>query len=307
MALPTFENVMLPMLELLRDGSTRRFSEIVPAISDALELSKEEREHLIPSRRMTTIRSRTYWAAFYLDKARVLTKPGRGQLQITQRGKDVLSEAPPQIDIDFLMRFPEFQQFREKSGTKSDNVVGIESDALIGAAKLSPEETLESSYQTLRLQLADELLERLKNGSPAFFEQVVVDLLVAMGYGGSHGGVAQAIGKSGDGGIDGVINEDKLGLDVVYIQAKRWQGTVGRPEVQKFAGSLIGVNASKGVFLTTGTFSQDARQYAQLINQRIVLIDGDTLAGYMIDHDVGVSSSATYVVKRIDTDYFEEA
>jgi restriction system protein len=307
MAIPTYETIMLPLLSELADGETRTFGELVPVLESHFLLTESERTEMLPSGRITTFRSRMHWAATYMVHACLLERPQRGRLRLTERGRAVLAGHPAEIDNDFLNQFPEFVEWRAKSGVKPPTLAPSNKAAGVGPGELTPEEILESSYQTLRLQLADELLEKLKNSSPAFFEQVVVDLLVAMGYGGSRPGVAQAIGKSGDGGIDGVIKEDKLGLDVVYIQAKRWQGTVGRPEIQKFAGSLMGMKATKGVFITTGSFSKDAELFARSINQRIVLIDGEELAGYLIDHDVGVTSAATYVVKRIDNDYFDEA
>jgi len=303
-AVPRFEEVMLPLLRLIEDGKIRKFAELVPAVSDQFRLTQDERDQLIPSRRMTTIRSRTYWAAFYLDKAGLLTKPNRGALQITDRGRSLLAESPISIDISTLERYPEFQQFRAKDEVRAHAMSSDENSPVDSA--LSPEETLVQSYQSIRLALQEEVLERLRAVSPSFFEEMVIDLLVAMGYGGSRTGVAQAIGKSGDGGIDGVINEDKLGLDVVYVQAKRWQDSVGRPIVQAFTGSLEGQRASKGVLITTSSFTKDAREFVKIIGKRIVLIDGETMAGYMIDHDVGVTSAATYVVKRVDNDYFDE-
>jgi restriction system protein len=304
---PKYETVMLPLLQLLDDGSARKFGELVPILEDDFKLTQSERDEMLPSGRITTFRSRMHWAATYLVHAGVLKRPQRGWLQLTPRGTDVLASSPQEISNEFLNQFAEFREWRAKSGVNPPSPDNAKVPAIAGPSELSPEETLESSYQVLRLQLADELLEKLLNASPKFFEQVVVDLLVAMGYGGSRYGVATAIGKSGDEGVDGLIKEDKLGLDVVYIQAKRWQGTVGRPAVQAFAGSLMGMQANKGVLITTAKFSKDAKDYVRLISQRIVLIDGEELADHMIDHDVGVTRATTYVVKKIDSDYFEEA
>ncbi len=304
MPIPKYETVMLPLLQLLSDGQTRKFGEVVPVLEDEFGLTQEEREQLIPSGRMTTFRSRVHWAAFYITRAELLERPQRGFLRITDRGRAVLAGNPAFLDNEFLNQYEEFRAFRERSGVKARLPEGT--TELSSDSELSPEENLEMSYQTLRIQLADDLLIRLRNGSPKFFEQVVVDLLVAMGYGGSRGGVAKAIGRSGDEGIDGIINEDKLGLDVVYVQAKRWTNPVGRPTVQAFTGSLEGQRANKGVLITTSGFTNEARDFVRIIGKRIVLIDGEELASYMIDHDVGVAAASTYVVKRIDNDYFEE-
>lgn len=222
---------------------------------------------------------------------------GRGEFQITDAGLDVLSQSPPEINIRYLEQFPEFIEFRSRS--EQDDEQADEPDQ-------TPEEVLESSYQRLRNELAQDLLERIMDCSPKFFENLVVDLLVAMGYGGSRRDAGQAIGRSGDEGIDGIIKEDRLGLDVVYIQAKRWEGTVGRPVVQAFAGSLEGYRARKGVLITTSRFSQDAIDYVQRIEKRIVLIDGEQLTQLMIDHGIGATEVASYAVKRVDIDYFGE-
>lgn len=298
---------MLPLLQRLSDGHARKFGDLVLPLEDHFQLSESERAEMLPSGRITTFRSRMHWAATYMAHAEVVKRPNRGWLQITARGRDLLQKNLEDIDNEVLNQFSEFREWREKSGVKLAPSLTSLAKSPGALPNLTPEETLETSYQALRRQLAIDLLDKLKESPPAFFEQVVVDLLVAMGYGGSRPGVAMAIGKSGDGGIDGVIKEDKLGLDAVYIQAKRWQGTVGSPEVQKFAGSLMGMKATKGVFLTTGKFSKDAEHYVRSINQRIVLIDGEELAGYMIDHDVGVTTANTYVLKRVDGDYFEES
>ncbi|CAN5518340.1 restriction endonuclease [soil metagenome] len=306
MPIPKYETVMLPLLRMLEDGTARKFGDLVLVLEDQFNLDQTEREQMLPRGRITTFRSRIHWAATYMAQAGIVQRPQRGWLQITQRGTDVLARQPQNIDNEFLNQFPEFRDFRARSGVNVSSAGAVLETPRSSSNELSPEETLESSYQTLRLQLADDLLDRLRNGSPRFFEQVVVDLLVAMGYGGSRPGVAQAIGRTGDGGIDGVINEDKLGLDVVYVQAKRWANPVGSPTVHGFTGSLEGQRANKGVLITTSTFTKDAREFVHMIGKRIVLIDGQELAGYMIDHDVGVTSAAAYVVKRIDGDYFEE-
>lgn len=223
MPIPPFQTLMLPLLELLRDGQDHRFADLVPVLENQCGLSETEREEMIPSGRMPTFRSRMHWAATYMVAAGLVSRPRRGWLRIETRGEDTLTQQPPRIDIRYLDQYPEFRTFRYGSVSKQSEKPQPESDEslLIIDNQLTPEESLENNYRTLRQQLAEELLEKLKLGSPQFFEQVVVDLLVAMGYGGSRPSVAKAVGKSGDEGIDGVINEDKLGLDVVYIQAKR--------------------------------------------------------------------------------------
>lgn len=298
---------MLPLLQLLSGGEERRFGDLVPILEEQFQLDSDERSQMLPSGRITTFRSRLHWAATYLAHSEILVRPARGWLQITQRGSRVLVDQPKNIDVSFLNQFPEFVQWRAKSGANVERISKNASTKSVSSSALSPEEALESSYRTLRDQLAEDLLLALKSVTPKFFEHIVIDLLVAMGYGGSRLGVAEAIGMSGDGGIDGVINEDKLGLDVVYVQAKRWQDSVGRPTVQAFTGSLEGHHATKGVIITTSTFTKEAVEFVRFINKRVVLIDGERLADYMIDHNVGVSPLSTFIVKRIDNDYFEES
>jgi restriction system protein len=223
---------------------------------------------------------------------------GWGKVIITERGKSVLQNGPLRVDRKFLQQFPEYAA---KVNRQETNQVEKEEEA-----DQTPLESIEANYQSIRRELARELIERIKSCSPRFFEQLVVDLLVAMGYGGSRSDAGQAVGQSGDGGIDGIIKEDKLGLDVVYIQAKRWEGSVGRPVVQAFAGSIEGRRARKGVLITTSNFTQDAKQYVEMIEKKIVLIDGEELAQLMIDHGVGVTEVASYTIKKMDMDYFGE-
>jgi restriction system protein len=243
------------------------------------------------------------WAKIYLQRAGLLASSKRGHFQISPRGLEVLTTNPPRIDIKFLDRFPEFVEFRTKKDTSDPEPPEAEA---VSTDRQTPEEALEASYSRIRTDLAADLLERVKKTSPAFFETLVVELLVKMGYGGSRKEAGRAIGQSGDEGIDGVINEDRLGLDVIYIQAKKWAGTVGRPEIQKFVGALHGKRAKKDVFLTTGTFSADAKDYVSHIDPKVVLIDGRQLAELMIDFDLGVAPVASYQVKRSDSDYFGE-
>lgn len=302
MPIPDFQNLMLPLLRIAADGAEHRLSDVIEALAQQFELSEAERAELLPSGVQPKFDNRVGWARTYLGKAGLVESPRRGWFRITERGRAALAQNPLRIDMAFLSQYPEYQTFRSR-GRVVENDVAAASPAEEVA---SPEERLEASYQALRGALAQELLEKVKQVSPRFFERLVVDLLVAMGYGGSRRDAGQAIGRSGDGGIDGIINEDRLGLDVVYIQAKRWEQTVSRPEVQAFAGSLEGVRARKGVMITTSTFSPQAREYVSRIEKKIVLIDGEQLAQYLIDYDIGVTEVSRYVIKKVDLDYFEE-
>ncbi len=302
MSIPDYQTLMLPLLKLAADGEMHRFSDAVETLALQFELSEDERKHMLPSGTQRTLPNRVGWARTYMKKAGLLTDPKRGFFQITDRGKQVLQDDQDSIDVKFLRQFDEFLEFQTKRN-KPTEVVGVSDDR---ASEDTPEETLESAYERLRVQLANELIERVLEMTPESFEDLVVKLLVAMGYGGSRKEAGTRIGKSGDGGIDGIINEDRLGLDVIYIQAKRWQGTVGRPEIQKFVGALQGVRAKKGVFITSSTYSKDAIDYSSNLDSKVILIDGDELASFMIDFNVGVSLSETYQVKRIDMDFFSE-
>jgi len=298
MTIPSYQEVMLPLLKFVSDGRVYSMRENYDKLAEEFQLSDEEREKLLPSGTQRVFDNRVGWARTYLKKAGLLESPKRGYVKITYEGLEVLKQEPSKIDVDFLMQFPSFVEFKTGSKEKTRDKPSKE--------KFTPEESLEYSYQALRDKLAKELLKKVMSCSPEFFERLVVDLLVKMGYGGSRKDAGEAIRKSGDGGIDGIIKEDKLGLDTIYIQAKRWQGTVPRPEIQKFAGALQGQKAKKGVFITTSTFSRQAQEYASSIDNKIVLIDGKKLAQLMIDHNVGVSTVQSYEIKKIDTDYFSE-
>ncbi|HPE63228.1 MAG TPA: restriction endonuclease [Methanothrix sp.] len=303
MTVPDYQSVMLPLLKVLGDGQEHSLHEVIETLAEGFELTDEERRELLPSGRQAKFDNRVAWARTYMKKAGLLESTGRGKFRINDRGLAVLRENPPEINVKFLEQFPEFLEFRD--GASKDVNTDTENDT--ADKTKTPEEVLETSYQNLRKDLAQDLLDRIMGCSPEFFERLVVDLLVAMGYGGSRKDAGEAVGRSGDGGIDGIIKEDKLGLDAVYIQAKRWEGTVGRPTVQAFAGSLMGNRAGKGVMITTSQFSKDAKDYVRSIQQpKIVLIDGEQLAQFMIDHDIGVADVATYRVKRVDLDYFGE-
>jgi len=302
--IPDYQSIMLPLLRLASDGETHRFRSAVEKLGEEFGLSSEERRELLPSGKQPTFDNRVGWARTYMTKAELLDSPKRGLFQITPRGSKVLSENPLSINVSFLEQFDEFLAFRTQRNPKNESSAAP--PVTSSTDDSTPEETLESAYQSLRSDLATEILETVKGCSPAFFEDLVVDLVVKMGYGGSRKEAGQAIGRSGDEGIDGIIKEDRLGLDIIYIQAKRWEAVVGRPEIQKFAGALQGQRARKGIFITTSSFSREATDYVKNIDTKIILIDGPTLADYMIDNNVGVSLEATYELKRIDSDYFSE-
>jgi restriction system protein len=296
--IPDFQTVMRPLLELASDGQTHVLTDAFASLATHFQLSEDEREELLPSGKQRRFENRVRWARTYLGKAGLLEAPRRGELRITERGRDLLREVPDAINVGHLERYPEYVEFK--------NTTRATTEASSNDRSETPEESLETNFQTLRNSLADDVLQRVKSASPQFFEELVVDLLVAMGYGGSRRDAGKAVGRSGDDGIDGIINEDKLGLDVVYLQAKRWQGPVGRPVVQAFAGSLEGHRARKGVLITTSHFTPDATEYVDRIEKKIVLLDGARLAQLMIDHDIGVADVATYKIKRVDLDYFPE-
>ena len=301
MSVPDYQTLMLPVLQVAQDGNEHTMSEVVQILADAFHLTSEDRSELLPSGQQYRFDNRVHWARSYLKQAGLLQSTGRGKFRITERGLNVLGSSPAYINQAFLQQFPEFLEFKNRS-SKTETI----SEADVPETTQTPEEILEASYQNLRNKLVQEIIERIMSCSPRFFERLVVDLLVRMGYGGSRKDAGRAIGQSGDGGVDGIINEDRLGLDVVYIQAKRWESTVGRPIVQAFAGSLEGFRAKKGVMITTSSYSKDALDYVGRIEKRIVLIDGEQLAQYMIDYGVGVAEMVTYTVKRIDLDYFDE-
>jgi restriction system protein len=306
MAIPDYQTLMLPVLNLAGGGEELRFRDMVEALAQELQLTAEERSELLPSGSAFLFDNRVGWARTYLKQAGLLESPKRGVLRITDRGKAVLASRPTRVDVKFLEQFSEFREFRARrpEGGRTDKAA-VEAPRQATLEIETPEERLAAAYKTLRASLQVDLIEQVKSASPSFFERLVVDLLLAMGYGGSRQDAGRAIGKSGDGGIDGIIKEDKLGLDVIYIQAKRWEGTVGRPEVQKFAGALQGHRASKGVFITTSSFTREAEDYANAINTKVILINGAVLTDLMIDHNVGVATTGTYELKRVDADYFE--
>ncbi len=304
MPIPDYQSCMLPFLRFLGDGKEHTLREAEEALSEHFSLTTAERAELLPSGQQGTFKNRVGWARTYIKKAGLIEATKRGVFKITERGLTILTSKPPRIDVKFLEQFPEFLEFREISKPGAD--IALQPDPNNAQPSKTPEEAIELAHQGLREELAQELISRILSCSPTFFEQLVVELLVKMGYGGSRRDAGERIGQTGDGGIDGIIKEDRLGLDTIFIQAKRWQGSVGRPEIQKFVGALQGQRAKKGVFITTSNYSNEAVDYASRIDTKVVLIDGKQLAALMIDFDVGVSISSTYVVKRVDSDYFEE-
>ena len=303
MAVPDFQSLMLPLLRLAGDGMDHAFKDAVEAIAIEFSLTPEERNELLPSSSRTTLfYNRLAWAKTHMTMAGLLQAPRRGVFCITQRGRELLVSQLARIDMKTLQQFPEYE--RARRGAVQASV----EPAMPAVAfnELTPEESIERAHLSLRKDLARELLESIMQCSPAFFELLIIKLMIKMGYGGSREEAGKAVGRSGDGGIDGIINEDRLGLDAIYLQAKRWEGVVGRPEIMKFVGALAGQRATKGVFITTSWFTQDAKDYALSSQYKVVLIGGERLADLMIEHDLGVSVAATYQLKRIDSDFFSE-
>jgi restriction system protein len=309
MSIPDYQTLMLPLLRRAASGETS-VPEIEGPLAEEFGLSPEERNELLPSGRQKVIHNRIHWAKFYLSKAGLVESPRRGRFVATELGKKTLASNPPRIDLELLMEYPSFREFYTSSGTSATN--SSDDDPSVPAKRSipnrTPEEEIDSAYIALQSALRSDLLQRIMQNSPTFFEGVIVDLLVAMGYGGSHRNAATQLGRTGDGGVDGVINEDRLGLDRVYVQAKRFApgNSVGRPDVQAFVGSLVGLGATKGVFVTTSSFSQQAVDFVRHLTQRVILIDGDRLTALMIEHSVGVRTNRAIEFKRIDEDYFAE-
>ena len=299
MAIPDYQSLMLPILKLSNENKTLDSSVLVSLISDQFNLTEKERLELLPSGKQAIINNRIGWAKTYLKKAGLVESPQRGIIQLTNRGMMVLEQHPKHINVQYLRQFEEFADFVDTSAQSQENVS-------VSFNQSTPEEILESTFQQLKNQLISDMLEKIKSCSPQFFEKLVVDVIVKMGYGGSHKEAGHAIGKSGDEGIDGIINEDRLGLDVIYLQAKRWEGNIGRPEIQKFAGALQGKRAKKGVFITTSDYTAEARGYVKNLDARIILISGCELAELMWDFNVALNSAANYEIKKLDMEYFNE-
>jgi restriction system protein len=308
MSIPDFQTLMLPVLKAAADGEVR-ISDVVNRLASDFSLTSEERANLLPSGRQTTFANRIHWAKSYLGKAGLITLTRRAHYMITDKGREVLSSPPERIDIRFLGRFPDFQRFRDPETESGNSVVAPEIETEVHAnLTLTPDEVMRRAHRELEAALADDLIQRIRAGSPAFFENVVVRLLIAMGYGGSVAEIDKAlIGGSGDGGVDGVIDQDPLGLDRIYVQAKRYadSSAVGSGAIRDFFGSLDRFRANKGLFVTTSSFSNAARETADLLSKRIVLIDGQQFARLMIRHDVGCRIEEVLHVKKIDEEFFE--
>lgn len=299
MPIPDYQTLMLPLLKLADKYGTMNRKEALQWVMDEFKLTESQQKELLPSGKQPIIQNRVSWAWTYLKKAGLLKSTQRGSVEITDRGKKVLSENPVMINVKYLKKFPEFLDF-QSAYQKDESSVDVET------SKGTPEEILESAYYQLKNEVLKELLDRVKSSSPEFFEELVVNTIVKMGYGGSLHDAGQAIGKSGDEGIDGIIKEDKLGLDVIYLQAKKWEGNVGRPEIQRFAGALQGKHAKKGILITTSDFAVNAREYIKNIDAKIILINGQQLAELMWEYNVGLSNAALYDVKKLDMEYFGE-
>ena len=302
MSIPDFQSTMLPLLKFVHERGTVRVADAADELADRMGLSTNDQTELLTSGHQTRWGSRINWAATHLFQAGLLTRPERGHIRLSDEGVLVVQQPPDKINVKFLNRYPTYLDFRSRTKAKVTESALVEGMEPSG----SPVDLLESTYQQFRAVLAEEILAQSKQITPSFFERMVVQLLVAMGYGGSFRDAAQAIGKTGDGGIDGIIKEDRLGLDFVAVQAKRWEHSVGREVVQAFAGSLMGHGASKGVLITTSTFTSSAKEYAaKLSSNKIVLIDGDQLAELMLDFGIGVTDVTTFRIQRVDHDYFE--
>jgi restriction system protein len=306
MAIPDYQTLMLPVLKRATFGEVS-VPEIRDSVAEEFALTAEEKEQLLQSGTQRVIDNRLHWARIYLAKAGLLVNPVRGRFVATDLGKALLTQNPPKIDNSLLSKYPSFVDFVSGRAASSEETASNPNQT-IGIAKTddTPEEQIDSAFNALQMTLRSDLIQRILQNSPSFFERVIVDLLVSMGYGGSRNDAATQLGGSGDGGVDGVINEDPLGLDRVYVQAKRYseKNNVGRPEVQGFVGSLVGLGASKGVFVTTSEFSAQAKEFVQRLPQRVVLIDGKQLADLMIEQEIGVRTSRKLAFKRIDEDFF---
>lgn len=302
MPIPDYQSLMRPLLELLADGKPRTMPDMHDELCQQFQLSADEMNERLQSGRQTVMKNRIGWARTYLNKAGLIEIPERGFSQITDRGREALVECPDRVDVKYLKKYQEFVEFHsvKPSGEKNDdNENDEQSDA-------TPEEQLVTAYESINRTLASDILAIIRKASPGFFEQIVVDLMIAMGYGGSKKEAGQATQYTNDDGIDGIIKEDKLGLDEIYLQAKRWENTVHRPEIDKFIGSLTRKRAKKGVFITTSEYSSGAREAVENLDIKVVLIDGKQLAQLMVDNNLGVTQKETYEIKQLDSDYFSE-
>lgn len=300
MAIPQFKYFILPFLQHLSDNKEHTMKEVEDGLAAKFNLSESQLAQITPSGRMTIFSNRVGWAKTYLKKAGLIDAPKRALFKITQEGQKVLAQKPEVIDPKFLEKFNSFRKFQYGNGEETAQEKSETSEN-------TPEEIMEVGYQSIVKELQSELLTNLKSQAPSFFERLVIDLLLKMGYGGYRKDAGEPTGRGGDEGIDGIINEDKLGLDTIYIQAKRWgDSVVGRPEIQKFVGALGGKHAKRGIFITTSKFTKDALDYVKGLDVKVILIDGDQLAKLMADYNVGVQVVASYEIKKIDSDYFPE-
>lgn len=302
MTIPDYQSIMLPLLNFAGDNKEHTIREAIDHIADTFKLTEQDRKEVLPSGSQYIIDNRVGWARTYLKKAGLLESPKRSYFKITDLGRDVLKKNLSEINVKFLAQFPLFIEFRSTKKEKNEH----DEQEVVSGSSQTPQELLEYGYQKIKKDLSQELLGFVRQSSPRFFERLVVELLLSMGYGGSRKDAGQAIGQSGDGGIDGIIKEDKLGLDVIYIQAKRWENVVGSKEIRNFVGSLVGQKANKGVFITTSGFTSDALEYVKSITHKVILIDGEMLTQLMIENNIGVSRVISYDIKKIDSDYFVE-
>jgi restriction system protein len=303
--IPDYQSLMLPLMKLVSDGQEHKYRDLIEKLAIEFKITDEERKELLASGNQSIFDNRVGWAKTYLKKAGLLDSPKRATFIITELGRQTLTQKPNRIDTKYLRKFPSFLDFQNASRNENETE---EENTNVVINEQTPEEILDKAYQRIRKALASELLNKVIELSPAFFERLVVELLVKMGYGGSIKDAGKAIGKSGDEGIDGTIKEDKLGLDIIYIQAKRWKpgNVIGRPELQKFVGALAGQGAKKGIFITTSNFTKEALEYTPRNETKIVLIDGEQLTQLMIDYNLGCTPQQMYEIKKIDSDYFGE-
>lgn len=306
MPIPDFQTMMLPILKILSDGQKRRNGDISKEIANHFSLTDEEKRELLPSGSQRTHQNRSNWAVSYLNGAGILERPQRGVYQISEKGKELLDSNPEKINVQTLSEISQFSKWlKGGKGSKLKSSSTGKANESLSVTDKTPDETIEILAREINDQLASELLDQLGKMDPFKFEQLIVDLMLAMGYGGSRAEAGKVTQASNDGGIDGVINEDRLGLDTIYLQAKRWENAVGRREIQSFVGALAGRQAHKGVFITTSSFGKNAIEYANTVSQKIILINGERLAQLMIDFDIGVGTDKTINIKKIDTDYFD--
>lgn len=301
MAVPEFQGFMLPILNLFSDGNKHTTKECMETVIKYFNLSDEDVKLTVPSGKQTLVANRVYWSLTYLKKSLLLQTIERGIYKITSRGKELLDTSPVRIDKKLLSKYEEYRIFsNQEKGVETNNLESNDN-----TLEITPEENIDLIYNKIKSQLSDDLLEIILDKDPYYFERLVMDVLTKMGYGDINDNQNMVTKKSGDEGIDGIINQDKLGLDKIYVQAKRWNNVVRRPELQKFVGALSTKKSNKGIFITTSDFTKDAREYVTNLSQTIILINGKDLTKLMIEYNVGVQSNYSYEIKKIDNDYFE--